>query len=174
VLARLDGWRCAGAGGGGAFAIVLACLVWSTAAARLEAPMPPRIEVPQVAGWHRVGTPLHGGLDAARAGADHRIQLRYADDRGASWICSMRSMPRRGRGARRPALARGAAARLGMAVAGAGRGALAAQGDRLLAHGHIARLAQTTWHTGDTSTGSSVTLRLANLQDRLMLRRGRR
>jgi hypothetical protein len=54
---------------------------------------------------------------------------------------------------------------------GPGAGALAAQGDRLLAHGHIARLAQTTWHTGDTSTGSSVTLRLANLQDRLMLRR---
>jgi hypothetical protein len=57
VLARLDGWRCRCWRGRG-FCHRAGVLVWSTAAARLEAPMPPRIEVPQVARTHRVGTPL--------------------------------------------------------------------------------------------------------------------
>ncbi|WP_343612624.1 exosortase A [Novosphingobium sp.] len=173
VLARLDGWRCArGLAGGGAFAIVLACLVWSTAAARLEAPMPPRIEVPQVPGWHRVGTPLMVDWTPRAAGADHRIQLRYADDKGRIVDMFYALYAAQGPGRKATGFGEGALPPgSSWQWQGPGAGALAAQGDRLLAHGHIARLAQTTWHTGDTSTGSSVTLRLANLQDRLMLRR---
>jgi hypothetical protein len=150
AIARNPCWRgwmagaARGLAGGGAFAIVLACLVWSTAAARLEAPMPPRIEVPQVAGWHRVGTPLLVDW-TPRAQAPITASSCAMPMTGAHRGHVLCALCRSGAGAQGDRLWRGALPP-GSAWQwqGPGAGALAAQGDRLLAHGHIARLAQTT------------------------------
>ena len=51
-------------------------------AQNLSAPMPRHIDPPQIAGWHRVDTPMRQDWTPRASGADHRIQLRYADDQG--------------------------------------------------------------------------------------------
>ena len=45
-----------------------------------------------------------------------------------------------------------------------------ADSERLLAQGRVERLAQTSYRTGDLTTGSNVRLKLANMVDRLLLR----
>jgi hypothetical protein len=46
-----------------------------------------------------------------------------------------------------------------------------ARSDRLLAGGPTERLTQTSYKTGDLVTGSNARLKLANIVDRLLLRR---
>jgi len=46
-----------------------------------------------------------------------------------------------------------------------------AKSERLLAGGPTQRLAQTTYRTGDLATGSNLRLKLANIADRVLLRR---
>ena len=160
-----------GAGVGAALVLVVA-LGWSAVAQRLVAPMPRHIEPPVVAGWHRVGTPLLVDWAPRLGGADHHIQLRYADDEGRIVDMVYGLYAAQGPGKKASGFGEGA---LPVGTAwqwqGPGPAAVATKSERLLAQGHIARLAQTTWRTGDTTTGSPVTLRLANLEDRLMLHR---
>jgi exosortase A len=147
-------------------------LGWTGLALRLAASMPRHIVPPVIAGWHRVGTPLLVDWAPLASGADHHIQLRYADDSGRIVDMVYALYATQGPGKKATGYGEGA---LPVGTPwqwqGPGPQALAAKSERLLAQGHIARLAQTTWRTGDTTTGSSVALRLANLEDRLMLHR---
>lgn len=155
----------------GAGILLLGALGWTSAALQLSAPMPRHIEPPVIAGWHRVGTPLMIDWTPRLSGADHHIQLRYADGEGHIVDVVYALYASQGPGKKASGYGEGA---LPVGTAwqwqGAGPPALAAKSERLLARGHIARLAQTTWRTGDTTTGSSIALRLANLEDRLLLR----
>lgn len=156
----------------GAAVTLLIALVWTIVAQLLAAPMPRHIDSPQIAGWHRVDTPMQVEWTPRAGGADHLIQMRYGDDQGH--IVDMVYALYAGQGPGKKASGYGEGA-LPMGSAwqwqGPGTPAVAAQSDRLLARGHIARLAQTTWRTGDTTTGSGLALRMANLLDRLLLRR---
>ena len=127
---------------------------------------------PQIAGWHRVPTPFMLEWTPRVTGADHHIQLRYADDQGHIVDMVYALYSAQGPGKKASGYGEGALP-LGTPWQWQGPGAPAyvARSERLLANGRVARLAQTTWRTGDTTTGSAVALRLANLADRLMLRR---
>ena len=52
---------------------------------------------------------------------------------------------------------------------GPGASTAQARGDRLLAGGKVARLAQTTYRTGDLVTGNNLALKLVNVQNRVLL-----
>jgi EpsI family protein len=63
-------------------ALALACLGWGAAANRLAAPLPARIDLPTVPGWHRVAEPPRWPWQPRHSGADHRLLGRYADAQG--------------------------------------------------------------------------------------------
>lgn len=172
-LARLDAVPMGGIGAVvGAGVIIIASLVWTIMAQSLVAPMPRLIAPPQIAGWHRVPKPFMLEWTPRVTGADHHIQLRYADDQGRIVDMVYALYSAQGPGKKASGFGEGALP-VGTPWQWQGPGAPAyvARSERLLANGRVARLAQTTWRTGDTTTGSAVALRLANLMDRLMLRR---
>lgn len=67
---------------GGALALLIAAPVWSLASARAGAVALRPPALPVVAGWHRVATPPRYPWAPHYAGADYRVQGRYADDNG--------------------------------------------------------------------------------------------
>jgi hypothetical protein len=85
-------------------------------------------------------------------GADHHIQLRYGDDQGHIVDMVYALYSAQGPGKRRRVTARGFAVGTPWQWQGPGAPAYVARSERLLANGRVARLAQTTWRTGDTTT----------------------
>lgn len=152
--------------------IVLAALAWTTAASSLAAPLAPRIDLPAVAGWHRVALDRATAWEPRHAGADHRLLGRYADGRGNAVDVSFAVYASQGEGRE---------------AGGFGQGATPAGGDwswaapappvaegsaaRIEAAGAPARIAVTWYRNGALTTGSNLRLKLANVADRLLLRR---
>ena len=173
VLARLAQWRI---GSAAALAVTLALalggMAWAATADRLAARLPARIELPGVDGWHRVDyapkvwwAPRHGG-------ADHRLLGRYADQRGYTVDVSYALYADQDEGREAGGFGEGALtpesawdwARHGPVLGGVTT-------EHLAATGGIERLCATWYKTGDTLTGSNARLKLANMADRLLLRR---
>ncbi len=152
-------------------ALTLGAVAWLSAAERLTAPLPRQIALPEVPGWHRVDYAPRGWWEPRAGGAEHRLLGRYADgeSREADVFIALYGAQGTGRKA-----------------AGFGEGALRpdsgwswqapgpeigwGKSDRLLGPYRTARLAYTTYRTGDLLSGSAARLSLANLQDRLVLR----
>ena len=172
VLARLAQWRI---GSAAALAVTLALalggMAWAATADRLAARLPARIELPGVDGWQRVDyapkvwwAPRHGG-------ANHRLLGRFADAQGHTVDVSYALYASQGEGHEAGGFGEGALtiesawdwAQPGPALAGA-------KTDRLTA-GLVERVCATWYKTGDTVTGSNARLKLANMADRLLLRR---
>ncbi|MBW8784791.1 MAG: exosortase A, partial [Novosphingobium sp.] len=69
-----------------ALAAIIACavvgLAWASAADRLSAPLPRRIELPEVAGWHRVDYRPQVWWEPRATGAEQRLLGRYDDGQG--------------------------------------------------------------------------------------------
>jgi len=153
-------------------AMVVLALGWVAAADRLTAPMPARIDLPQVAGWHRVDyAPRQGWMPRAR-GADHRLLGRYADGQGHGVDVFYALYAAQGPGRKAGGFGEGALPEgSGWAWAAPGPDVPDARTDRLLAGGPTERLAETTYKTGGLVTGSNLALKLANIEDRLLLRR---
>jgi EpsI family protein len=55
---------------------------WSSLISARAAPLPARIELPQVAGWHRIGSGGTAPWSPNFPGADHFLIGRYADGQG--------------------------------------------------------------------------------------------
>lgn len=152
-------------------ALVMAAQVWVAAANRLVAPLPAQIDLPHVAGWHRVDYAPRIWWEPRAGGAEHRLLGSYADARGR--VVDVFFAVYSGQGDGREA-------------GGFGEGALptggkwdwlspgpdfsGARSDRLLTVGRVSRLAVTSYRTGDLLTGSNARLKLANMRDRLLLR----
>jgi EpsI family protein len=152
-------------------ALALTCHAWVRAADALEAPLPGRIDLPEVPGWQRVAYAPHVWWEPRAGGADHRLLGRYRDREGRTVDVF---------------LALYSAQDEGREAGGFGQGALplggewswlspgpefdGAKGDRLLAQGRVARLTLTWYRTGDLLTGSNARLKFANIRDRLLLR----
>ncbi|UZK66496.1 exosortase A [Sphingomonas sp. M1-B02] len=68
----------------GLLALTVASLFlgWSSLIAARAAPLPPRIELPQVAGWQRVGASAVAPWSPDFPGADHMLIGRYSNGRG--------------------------------------------------------------------------------------------
>lgn len=152
-------------------ALALGARGWVMAADRLAAPLPARIDLPAVPGWTRVDyTPRHWWEPRA-SGADHRLLGRYADASGRTVDVFF---------------ALYSAQRAGAEAGGFGEGALPpgsgwswqsdglpVQGtdtDRLLSDSGVSRAAETRYRHGGITTGSAARLKLAAMQDRLLLR----
>ncbi|MBD3728547.1 MAG: exosortase A [Sphingomonadales bacterium] len=172
LLARLADLRLPGNAALAALcALVLGFAVWSTLAARVEAPLPERVALPQVSGWTMVDAPQQLFWEPRATGADHRLFARYRDGQGQTVDVF---------------LALYSAQREGQEATAFGEGALMletpwrwlepgasdeqAQGDWLFALGSIKRLAQTSYRRGDLTTGSASRFKLATMRDKLLLR----
>ncbi len=146
--------------------------VWTMAVERLSAPVPQQILLPEVPGWTRVNYAPQVWWEPRARGADHRLLGRYRSLDGARVDVFY---------------ALYAAQDEGCEAGGFGQGALTPESkwqwdspgpaltqghsDRLLALGQVRRLAETYYRTGTLLTGSNLRLKLANMADRLLLRR---
>jgi len=152
-------------------AIVLAAHTWTGAADRLSAQLPPRIFLPRVEGWQAVHDNPAVPWEPRAEGAERRLVGRYRDGRGHLVDVFFALYASQGEGRE---------------AGGFGEGALppgsawkwlapgpsidSAKGERLLAHGHVERVVLTWYRTGTLVTGSNLRLKLANMEDRLLLR----
>ena len=173
LLARLAQWRI---GGQAALLMTLALalggMTWAAAADRLAAPLPPRVDLPAVQGWQRIDYAPRVWWEPRHAGAGHRLLGRYADEQGHTVDVSYALYANQGEGHEAGGFGEGALTpesawdwvQHGPVLAGV-------QTERLVATGGIERLCATWYHTGDTVTGSNARLKLANMADRLLLRR---
>lgn len=171
---RLPQWRgisakaCFGALG----LMVLAAQGWVMAADRLAAPLPAQIALPEVAGWHRVDYAPRHVWEPRAGGADHRLLGRYADAQGHEVDVFFALYAAQGPGKKAGGFGEGALRPdTGWSWQSPGPDVPDARSDRLLAGGPTERLTQTSYKTGDLVTGSNARLKLANIVDRLLLRR---
>ena len=173
VLARLAEWRI---GGQTALALTLSlalgAMAWAAAADRLAAPLPPQIDLPAVPGWQRIDYAPRVWWEPRHGGADHRLLGRYADQQGHTIDVSYAFYANQGEGHEAGGFGEGALTpdsawdwmQNGPVLAGV-------RTERLVATGGIARVSATWYRTGTTITGSNARLKLANMADRLLLRR---
>ncbi len=155
----------------GLLALTLGGQAWARQADRLAAALPDQVVLPQVPGWTQVDYRPTEWWEPRATGADHRLLGRYKDSNGrlVDVFYALYSAQLEGREA-----------------GGFGEGALrpdsrwtwTANGpetpggktDWLMANGKIGRLAETYYRTGPLLTGSNARLKLANIEDRLLLR----
>ncbi|KPH61666.1 exosortase A [Novosphingobium sp. ST904] len=172
VLAWLDKGRISGIAAIVGFAVVVvAAQSWAFAAETLDAPLPQAIEMPQVAGWHRVDYAPAIWWGPRAEGADHRLLGRYADGEGHSVDVFIALYAGQGEGREAGGFGQGALTPSSpWSWQAPGPAFRDARSERLLGHGKVERLAVTWFHTGDLLTGSNARLKLAIIGDHLVLR----
>lgn len=152
-------------------AVLVGALAWSWAADRLEAPLPRQIFLPEVSGWHRVDYAPKLWWEPRANGAEHRLLGSYADASGrrVDVFVALYSAQREGKEA--GGFGEGALPSDGdWAWRAEGPAAEGAQSDLLRGLGGVERLALTWYRTGDLMSGSNTRLKLATIEDRLVLR----
>lgn len=152
-------------------ALALGGLGWSAAANRIAAPMPDYIALPQVPGWRLEERSPAAEWHPLHTGADHRLTARYADGKGNVVDLSFALYASQGDGKEAGGFGEGALP-LGShwAWEEAGPSFADAKSDVIQAPGPVHRLAVTWLRSGDLLTGSNSRLKLANIEDRLLLR----
>lgn len=145
---------------------------WSTAADRVFASLPAEISLPDVPGWQLTDYDPQVWWEPKATGAGHRLLGRYRDGSGRTVDVFYALYPSQGEGRE---------------AGGYGQGALIPESpwrwlrpgppmapghsERLLANGHVERLAVTYYRTGDVITGSNLRLKLAIMRDRMLVRK---
>lgn len=172
LLARLARYTLRGPVALGIMAVVvLAGQGWASAADRLDAPTPARIDLPEVPGWRRIDYRPLLWWEPRATGADHRLLGRYADDHGHVVDVFVALYGGQSDGREAGGFGEGALTpETAWAWREPGAPAADARSDWLLGGGTVERLAQTYYRTGNLLTGSNVRLKLANIADRLILR----
>jgi EpsI family protein len=152
-------------------ALALAGLAWSAAASRIAAPMPDLVALPQVPGWKLDPGSPQAEWAPLHTGADHRLKARYSDDRGHVVDLSFALYASQGDGREAGGFGEGALP-FGSHWAWEEAGPTFADGksDVIQAPGPVHRLAVTWLRSGDLLTGSNTRLKLANMEDRVLLR----
>lgn len=173
ILTRLAGYPLGGVQALGALGAILALtLGWSAVGTSLRAPLPAQVYLPDVAGWQRIDYKPRLWWEPRQAGADHRLLGRYSDGKGHVVDISYALYSGQEEGREAGGFGEGALTpdsewswvAPGTALAGA-------KSDRIRAAGPVERLALTWYRSGDLLTGSNLRLKLANISDRLLLRR---
>ncbi|MGH6785219.1 MAG: exosortase A [Novosphingobium sp.] len=153
-----------------ATALVVAAQGWAGAAARLAAPLPPQIFLPEVSGWTRADHAPQLAWKPRAGGAAHRLLGSYADAGGRTVDVFVALYSAQGEGREAGGFGEGALIPDSeWAWAGPGPRAAAAKSERLFGRGRIERIAQTSYRTGAVLTGSNTRLKLATMTDRLIL-----
>lgn len=171
-LARLERMALpASAALGGMAMLALAGLAWSAAANRIAAPMPAYIALSPVPGWELDSAAPRAEWHPLHTGADHRLVARFADGKGHIVDLSFALYAAQGDGKEAGGFGQGALP-LGSRWAweAPGTAFADAKSDMIQAPGPVHRLAVTWLRTGDLLTGSNTRLKLANMEDRLLLR----
>ena len=155
--------------------LVAMALVWSALAARLSAPMPERVALPEVPGWTVVDYRPIASWEPRAQGAAHRLIGSYADDHGRRVDVFIALYPNQNEGHEAGGFGQGALMpNSSWSWIGDGPTTQGAKSERLLSQGlpvgRVERLALTWYRNGDSITGSNVRLKLANMADRLLLR----
>lgn len=171
LLARLAQLRLSNAMALAAFlGIVLGVHGWALASDRASARLPARIDLPAVPGWTRVDYAPRIWWEPRATGADHRLLGRYADHAGHQVDVFFALYPSQGEGREAGGFGEGAI-RPGSDWAWQADAPTVAGGDgaRLLGNGKLGRVAQTWYRNGDLLSGSNARLKLAVMEDRLLL-----
>lgn len=154
----------------GLIVLVVGFEAWAFGADRLHAPMPERIALPEVPGWHRVDYAPAAWWEPRAAGADHRLLGRYADSKGHEVDVFLALYATQGEGREAGGFGEGALPPDTAWVWQApGEPMGEARSERIF-HDGVGRSTLTWFRTGDTLTGSNMQLKLANMQDKLLLR----
>ena len=172
LLARLERFRIGSPAAIVAIALAIgASQAWASSGSALTAPLPHHVALPEVKGWQRVDFAPAVHWEPRATGAGHRLLGSYGDGAGhrVDVFVALYGTQREGsepsgfgEGALPPEsewswLASGPALGGGLS-------------DRMLARGNVERLAVTWYRHGGLLTGSNAKLRLATMQDRLLLR----
>ena len=156
----------------GAALLVLCGNAWARAADALTAPMPRQVFLPQVPGWQHVPYQPQAAWQPRAGGADHRLLGRYRDAAGNEVDVFYALYSAQGEGREAGGFGQGAViTESDWSWTSDGPSVAPARSDRLMAGGKIERLALTYYRTGPLLTGSNARLKLANITDRLLLRR---
>ena len=155
----------------GVLALSVGAMTWASLAMASEAQLPDRIALPDVPGWERTAYAPQLDWRPRAGGADHRLLGRYRDAQGrkVDVFYALYTAQDDGREASAP----GEGALIPQTEwrwLGEGPAIADARNERLFALGSIRRTAQTHYRLGSTTTGSALWLKLAALQDRLLLR----
>jgi len=169
---RLEALDLPGAAALAGFAAVIAgAWGWAVLVDTLEAPMPQRIDLPQVAGWTRIDYAPAIWWEPRAEGADHRLLGRYRDAAGHQVDVFVALYASQGEGREAGGFGQGAlmpsSAWAWQSPAPAMDGG---EGDRLLGNGKVERVAVTWYRSGDLFSGSNARLKLAVIRDHLLLR----
>ena len=156
---------------GSLLALALIGQGWAYAADRLDAPLPSRIVLPAVPGWHRVDYRPALWWEPRAQGADHRLLGRYADTRGNTVDVFFALYAGQSEGREAGGFGQGALVPdSGWAWRADGPAVSDGLSARLLGHGVVERLAETHYRSGTLLTGSNMRLKLVNIGDRLRLK----
>ena len=157
---------------GGILGLGLVFSLWGVLASGIEARLPEQISLPAVPGWDLVDYAPTAAWEPRATGAAHRLLGRFRNGAGQEVDVFIAVYSAQGEGREASAFGEGALTPdtpwrwLEPGVFRAG-----AQADYLLAFGQVKRLAETSYRTGDLTTGSNTRLKLATMQNRLLLRR---
>jgi len=150
---------------------MLASQAWAGAANALVADVPRQVRLPEVPGWKRVAYTPRVWWHPRANGSDHRLLGRYQDANGHEVDVFVALYSRQSEGREAGGFGEGALTPDSeWSWQSPGPRAGGAKSDRLLANSRVERLALTWYVTGDLVTGSNARLKLATMQDRLLLR----
>lgn len=151
-------------------AVIGGAKAWTHAVGQLEAPLPPRIDLPQVPGWQRTDYAPQAAWEPRAQGADHRLLGSYADPQGRRVDVFIAVYAAQRDGKEAGGYGQGALMpESGWSWEGEGPAVADAQSDRLRAADGTVRLAQTWYRSGNLLTGSNTRLKLATIADRLQV-----
>ena len=171
-LGQLERWRIA-PWFAVAFALVLALggKGWAAAAERMSATLPEQVSLPAVPGWRTVAAQPLVPWQPRADGAGQRVLVRYADGAGHQVDLFLALYAAQGEGREAGGYGQGAAPPGSRwAWTGDGPPRAGAKSERLLADGRHLRMAETYYRSGSLLTGSAARIKLATIEDRLLLR----
>ncbi|KLE35419.1 exosortase A [Aurantiacibacter luteus] len=152
-------------------ALALATLAWSARVHALEAPMPARIDLPEVPGWMRVAAAPAWPWQPRAGGADHRLYGSYRDAEGRVVDVAFALYAAQAEGREAGAFGEGALpSDSEWRWHSPTRAADDVAGERLQALGEHRRVAETWFRTGEWSGTSVMHLKLLTMRDHLLLR----
>ena len=172
LLGRLEAMAISPVKAFAGLAIVLVVVrLWAVAADTLEAPMPLRIDLPQVRGWTRIDYAPRIWWAPRADGAEHRLLGSYRDNAGRVVDVFFALYSRQGEGHEAGGFGQGALMpESPWAWQSPGPRFIAGKSERLLGNGAVERVAVTWYRNGSLLSGSNERLKLAVIGDQLRFR----
>ncbi len=160
-------------GAGAAISVMAAMLggtiIWAISTASLAAPMPARIDLPQVSAWSRVPYETQIPWEPRMQGANHRLLGRYRSGNGAMVDVFYALYDKQEEGREAGGWGQGALMpETSWSWSANGAPAINGKAEQLIAPGPVMREAITYYRSGDLVTGSNLQLKIANIRDRLL------